>query len=99
MYNTIEDIKTANKKAGKYFFSSGSMRFFNSRVSQTVYPTEGGAYFVTSEKGPDEIRRYSVRYCGEGGDIVTVGDFQAYASGSGARKAAARYAEKHEDAY
>ena len=67
-----------------YWFEPGTMRFFRSRVSETVYP---GGYFVTSEQGPNGVRRYSVRQCVDG-SISTVGEFQAYQTAAQAHRAA-----------
>lgn len=72
---TITTIKQRNIDAGHYFFDAKAMGFFDSRVSRTTY----GDFFVTSEKGPDEVRRYTVRYSEpETGHVSTVGEFQQY---------------------
>jgi len=72
---TITTIKQRNIDAGHYFFDTKAMRFFNSRVSRTTY----GDFFVTSEKGPDKVRRYTVRYSDPAtGHINTVGEFQQF---------------------
>jgi hypothetical protein len=47
---TMEDIKTADHAAGRFFFEPSSMRFFRSRICPTVYQGPGGIYFVTSEQ-------------------------------------------------
>lgn len=72
---TITTIKQRNIDAGHYFFDAKAMRFFDSRVSRTTY----GDYFATSEKGPDGVRRYTVRYSDpKTGYVSTVGEFQQY---------------------
>ena len=55
------EIKAANKRAGLYYFEPDTMRFFRSRVSDTVYQGPGGVFFITSEKSPNGARRHSVR--------------------------------------
>ena len=66
---TIDDVKRVTEHLGGYFFSSRTMRFFNSRILSAYYPVESNVdadgaargYFVTSERYDDEPRRYSVR--------------------------------------
>ena len=82
VYFTIQQIKDANKAIGHHWFDAGTLRFFNSRVSGPVI----GNMFVSSEKGPDEIRRYTIREC-TNGVINTVGEFQAYATKAQALRA------------
>lgn len=91
MYETIEQIKAANEEAGRYFFSPGAMRFFDSRILDGVY---GGRYFVTSEKGdwPGAERGYTIREAHEDGDVTTVGELQEYATREEAINAAKRMA-------
>lgn len=94
---TMPEIRRANADAGLYFFSPGAMRFFRSRVHDRVYQGPGGVFFVTSEQGPDDVRRYTVRefdpetarMTALGGDVD---GFQRYATRSGAHAAAYRAA-------
>ena len=63
---TIAAIREADHRAGRYFFSADTMKFFNSRVLPTVYEGPGGVYFITSEKfrGSDGVsapRKYTIR--------------------------------------
>lgn len=88
MLTTLTEIKNVNHKAGEYYFSPDTMRFFKSRISETLYPVSNGAYFVTSEKGPDNVRRYSVRFAHDNGKIETVGKFQQYETSWQAHRAA-----------
>jgi hypothetical protein len=94
--HTIEEIREANHRAGLYYFSPDTMRFFKSRVSSRVYPVSDGAYFVTSEKGPNRIRAYSVRLAKDSGKISTVGEFQEYRSRSGAHSKAFQLQLQHQ---
>ena len=63
---TIDAIRKADHRAGRYFFSADTMKFFNSRVLPTVYQGPGGVYFITSEKftssdGVSAPRKYTIR--------------------------------------
>ena len=92
---SIQDIIKANENAGKYFFSKHNMRFFNSRILSDLYPSADKFYFVTSEQGPSNVRKYSVRsFDPDTCNIETVGDFGAYDSAYQAKKAAKLTAEK-----
>ena len=90
---TLDDIKAANRRAGKYWFSADTLRFFRSRISETVYPVAatGGALFISSERFDESSPRlFTVRYASPTGDISTMGEFQQYRSRSGAHLAAQR---------
>lgn len=96
---TITDIKEANKKAGKYFFSPDTMRFFRSRVASEVYTTlwSDYAYFVTSEINPSNKQAYSVRrFNKKTGDVVTEGKFFEYSTKRAAIEAAKTAARREE---
>ena len=105
--NTLGQIISAHRKDGSHWFDTSTLRWFRARVSEMVYPTfstEHGTYFVSSEKGPDDVRRYSVRHAVlildadgnvTGCTIDTVGEFQAYASRNGAHAAAKRFRAVH----
>ena len=74
----MRDIINLNEKKGKFWFKPKTLKFFNSRFGGTVVEKVGTkrAFFVSSEKGPNEQRRYSVRKVNlKTGDIDTVGDF------------------------
>lgn len=91
-FETLADIKEANRNAGLHWFSPDTVRFFKSRFSEDIYPLpDGGAMFVSSERGPDDVRAYSVRLARADGSIETVGGFQAHAT-SRAAHAAAKFA-------
>jgi len=78
---TIDAIRESDHRAGRYFFSADTMKFFDSRVLPTVYEGPGGVYFITSEKfrGSDGVsapRKYSVRqFIPDPVDIRTVAGF------------------------
>lgn len=91
-WRNLDEIRTANRVRGHYFFEPSTMRFFASRVLNGVI---GGRYFITSERfrgsrGDNGPRRYTIRECGPDGDVDTVGEFQGYASARAARAAAAK---------
>lgn len=94
---SINAIKDANAKAGQYYFSPDTMRFFRGRVMSEVFPLSDGALFVTSEQfegmdGTRAARRYTIRRAYDNGVITTLDGFQAYASRNGALKAAKKAA-------
>jgi hypothetical protein len=88
-YRSMESVRRANEAKGEHWFSAGTMRFFRTRVSDTLY---GGALFVTSDVGPRDERAYSVRVAHADGSIGTVGDFLGYRTRRSAHAAAARLA-------
>jgi hypothetical protein len=75
-YNTITEIKEANKAIGHHWFSIGTKRFFDSKVeSRVLY----GQYFISSESLPGaKARQYSIRKALENGQIETVGEFLSF---------------------
>lgn len=74
-YRTIDDVRAANEEIGNHWFERGTMRFFKTRIESDL---RGGKYFVTSEQGPDNVRKFSVRRADPDGTIDTVGEFQAH---------------------
>lgn len=88
-YRYFDDIRKRNAAAGGHWFEPSTMRFFSSRVQSTFYGAKDGrAYFVTSERGPNGRRAYSVRVANLDGSISTVGEFQGYPTGRAAHAAA-----------
>ena len=95
-YQNIDEIKKRNLETGRYFFSEGAMRFFNSRVSGELFG-EDGSVFITSERNdgmyePPADRRYSVRQIQPDGDIETIGEFQQFSTLAEAKSFAKKYA-------
>lgn len=99
--HTVADIRAIADHAGSHFFSPNTMRFFNSRVLEGVYPAGDSKavpgslfYFVTSEAYDDAPRHYTVRRAVLGTqrddrptiDIDTVGEH--FATPAEARRAA-----------
>ncbi len=97
---TMSRIKQANKNAGQHWFSKGTMRFFNSRVSDKVYEGKNGVFFVTSERmcyEPTHPRRYTMRiFDPENGTVDTHGEFQDYKTAHIAHEAAKYIANEAE---
>lgn len=84
MFNTITEVKKANKNLGHYFFSKDTRKFFNSRIESSLLKHQ---YFITSEQFADTngniidylfARLYTVRQVLPTGEIKTVGDFQQF---------------------
>lgn len=83
-------MSEVERKARGHWFSQGAMSFFKSRLPQDAYLVDGVYYFVSSEKGPNMPRLYTIRTMGNDGQVKTVGEFQAYTT-----KARALSALKH----
>ena len=96
------EFQQRNKAKGQYWFSPDTLRFFRSRVSETVYQGKGGIFFVTSEKHvsyliDDQPRLYTVRqFDPKTGSVNTVGEFQEYKYRTTAHREAARLAKEGE---
>lgn len=77
-WSSIAEVQEANAALGQYWFSPDTMRFFSSRVESGIV---AGRYFVSSEQQDDDYPRlYTVRAVDDQAGVVTVGDFQGYAS-------------------
>lgn len=95
MIKNIQQIIDGNTAAGQFYFSEDTMRWFNSKVYDDVFPVPDGALFITSEKQPGNPRLYTVRkYHAEDGDISTVGEFMGYLTQRTAASAARRAANE-----
>lgn len=104
-YRTIEDVRAANRMVGGHWFDADTMRFFKTRIESGLVacdwveatadtPAHPRRHrFVTSEKGPDGVRRYSVREALPDGSIATVGEFQGYRTLAAARAAILKHPE------
>ncbi len=61
----MDFVRQANRAEGGHFFDDETMRFFDSRIESRhalMNPSTEEAYFVTSERFADGLRRYKVRY-------------------------------------
>jgi hypothetical protein len=70
-YETLDDIIAANKAAGQNWFSTDTLKWWNTTLIPGVI---AGHYFVTGDDPFNEGREYSVRYATDEGRIQTVGD-------------------------
>jgi hypothetical protein len=74
-FRSMEAIKRANTDSGGFYFSKDAMRFFQSRVSDSLY---GGCLFVTSECDGRRPRGYAIRIAHADGSISSVTDVLHY---------------------
>lgn len=75
---SLNEFKSLNRQKGFHWFDQGTLSFFRSRVSNWDCVT---GYFISSERGPDGYRKYSVRKADfETGNVSTVGGFFSYPS-------------------
>ena len=87
--HSMADIRRANKAAGRFWFSPDTLRFFKSRIGDTVYEGPGGVFFVSSEKPPHGPRAHTVRqFDPETKSVATVGPFCTSSSYSARGRAA-----------
>lgn len=91
MLTTISEIKAANLAAGQHFFSPSAMAFFDSQIGTKTWTCpDGTVLFTTSERGPSEVRLYTVRrFHPDTGEITDASEFQAFDSSQKARAYAA----------
>jgi len=76
---TITEVKELNARNGNYWFSPGTMRFFNSRICKRVEVKGNKAYFVSSERYIGCDRLCTLRACNlDMGNILTIGEYMAY---------------------
>jgi len=64
-FDTIDSLTRAVEVSGSNFFSAESMRWWKSKVYDDL---ADGRFFVTSERGPEGDRVYSVRWVYDYGD-------------------------------
>lgn len=81
-FNNLEEIKAANKASGQNWFSSDTIKWFNSIIEPGLYD---GRFFVTSERDKtgsawNGQRRWTVRRANDDGTIDTMGEFGQFAS-------------------
>jgi hypothetical protein len=75
----MQEVREANVRADFHWFDASTLRFFDSHYGRTLYSP--GSFFLSSEKGPNGIRAYSIRQAQPDGSIETVGEgFQGYAT-------------------
>lgn len=76
---TISDVRRINSESGRFFFESGSMRFFDSKI-ETSGVLINNRLFITSERFDEKSpRKFTVRGLNKKtGGIDTVGEFQQF---------------------
>jgi hypothetical protein len=85
-YRTIEQVKRANERAGQVWFSRETQSLWHCRIAPGVI---AGRLFITSEAlALHDTRRYTIRLATDDGHVVTVGEFQEFATLAAARKRA-----------
>jgi hypothetical protein len=89
----MSDVMEINAKAGQYFFTPESMKFFNSRVGGDAFVKGSRAFFITSERFSDpaehisEPRKFTIRSMRlKTGEISTEGKFQEFPTMAQAKK-------------
>ena len=84
MYNTMREIKAANKASGGHWFEPGTLRFFKSIVYNPIY---FGRFFITSERFNDGTPRlFTVRFVNADGSIDSASKFQEFSTKRQAEK-------------
>lgn len=100
MFNSIVAIRNASREANStcpHWFDASSMRFFNSKVYDNVFPLgQRGAIFISSEYREDPAKTaYSLRYASRNSDgaftMETIDGFMDYESFEEAESAADAY--------
>lgn len=72
------EFKELNAAKGYHWFKPDTLRFFKSRMSNWDVIT---GYFISSERGPDNKRKFTIRRGDlETGTVSTIGQFQQYQS-------------------
>lgn len=76
-FDTVDSLSRAVSSSGSHFFCGDTLRWWKSKVYDDLYD---GRFFVTSERGPDDNRVYSVRwvYGGDDGLRLSVNRFDQW---------------------
>lgn len=89
-WRDMDEVRTANRRAGNHFFDADTLSFFQSRVSDLLY---AGRLFVTSEKPRGGVREWTVRAAMDDGSCSTMEPgFRAFSTGAAAHRYARRLA-------
>lgn len=80
-FTQIGQVANANSGIGHHWFDADTLRFFKSRVLDTVY---GSRFFISSEKPPHGNRQYAIRV------IFPDGEVENFDNGYGTANAAKR---------
>lgn len=88
---SIRDLQRHYEKLNRgHWFSPDVLKFFKSKLSESLIYTDNKILFFSSEQGPNGVRMYSIReYDPENGNIDTIGlGFQGYKTLAAAKRAA-----------
>jgi hypothetical protein len=84
----MREVKEANEKLGRYWFSEETMKYWGTHIHTDILY---GKYFVTSEWNFERTKRlFSIREVRESGAISTL-EFQSFNSCDSAE----RYLDRH----
>lgn len=72
MYHSMGEIMEANREAGQVWFSRDTMRYWETELYPRVWPVDGGAFFLTSDRDAFGGRAWSVRFCDAEGRVETL---------------------------
>lgn len=90
-FQTMNDVRRANKEHGHHFFEASSLRFFDSYIGRELIH---GRYFVTSEQFHGSThtapRLYTVRRVEDDGSITDASTFKQFTTGAQAKRYALR---------
>lgn len=91
-FGSIYEGQRAIEATGSHFFSPETMRYWGSRILSHLY---AGRIFVTSERGWDDTRRYTVRaFTYDESGQLTIGSVSEpgeYTNAADAKRAARAY--------
>lgn len=71
----LTELVTLNTASGQGWFMPGEMSFMDTHIESDII---NGRYFITSEKVPGLLRRFTIRAFDAQGRITTVGHCCAY---------------------
>ena len=80
--NCLENItRDYYRRRQGHWFDADACRFFKTKFASGFYdlPAIGVTLFITTEKGPSEVRAASIRaYIWKSAEVETLGEFNAY---------------------
>ena len=77
MFNSMKELREANKKLGHLFFDRKSMKLWNLKIETPLYR---GTFFITSQKGnaAKDKRKFKINQAAPNGAISTAGNVGGY---------------------
>lgn len=80
---TMAEFIRLNKRRGQHWFDRDTIRFFQSRFG----PLVKGRYFISSEKSPYDVRKWSIRKVNwKTGQVDTISEFGGFKTESQAKR-------------